>query len=78
MLDLGEGEHAVLVLYFALLIIGGNNGLPIALATSLLSKNVPKRWVTYINMIISWIMFSTSRLLVYVFFKFDRPLVLGS
>ena len=68
MLDLGEGKHTVLILYFTLLIIGGNIGLPIALATSLLSKNVPKRRVTYTNMIMSWIMFSTSRLLVYVFF----------
>ena len=58
-MDLGENGRMALIAYYASLIC-----LPLVLATSLLATNVPMRRHTYTSMIVCWILFSTSSLLL--------------
>lgn len=65
-MNLGQNGRAVLATYYFFLILGGHVCLPLALATSLFSKEVPKRRHTFTNVLVCWILYATSSLLTCV------------
>ena len=65
-IDLGSSGHAVQKAYFALLLVGGHVGLPLALGTMFVSRSASRRYPTLINMLVSWIVYATAALLLYV------------
>ena len=65
-IDLGSSGLVVLKTYFALLLVGGHVGLPLALGTMFASRTASRRYPTLINMLVSWIVYATAALLLCV------------
>ena len=64
--DSNDIVEAELVLYFSFLILGGHIGLPAMFATIFLAPKQSKRDPTYISVLLSWIVFATSALFLWV------------
>ena len=64
LLDMGVHRTAILDVFFALNIVGGHVGLPLALGTMLATKTAGKRHPTLLNLLAFLIVFATAALLL--------------
>lgn len=66
-INLGLHKGAILDVYFAILIAGGQIGLPITLLTMFFNGKGSRRHPTLINVLVSWMLYAIVNLLLCVF-----------
>lgn len=66
-IDLGPHKDAIMDVFFSFHIIGGHITLPLTLATMVILRTVARRHPTLINLLISWVVYATANLLLYVY-----------
>lgn len=56
---------AYLTIFFILLVLGGHVGIPLALITAAITKTASQRHPTMINLLVCWLVYTTSNLIVF-------------
>ena len=72
-INLGLHKGAILDVYFAILIAGGQIGLPITLLTMFFNGKGSRRHPTLINVLVSWMLYAIVNLLLCVFSRLSFP-----
>lgn len=63
-IDLGSSKDAILAGYYFLLVLGGCVGLPLTVATIILTKTANRRHPTLINLLILYFVYAIACLLL--------------
>ena len=63
-IELGPHREGLLIFYYSILVLGAMVGLPLVLATAFFGRNQPRRHPTFINIVIAWLLYGISALLL--------------